>query len=627
MEKVLRKLRNRKLVDAVVLVSALWLAYLLRFDFMISSDVARSAMIITPFVVLLQVSVLHHRGIHRVVGRYVSFDDLGDYAWAAVAWLVPMLGVRVLLPAGPWRIPLSVSLMDTLLVVVGLLAVRLAQRVNAERWHVEPPQPNEAKPVLLVGAGEAGVDVAREIRRHQTNLRVVGYVDDDPAKHGGVIAGSEVLGASEEIPRLVREYGIDHVIITIVDAPPHVMQRIVRICGTVPIRVRTIPSFLEIVQGSVEITRFKDVDLEDLLGRDPIQLDLSSDVAAYLADKRVIVTGAGGSIGSELARQVAAFGPEVLLLVEQFEGALFEIHKELLEEFPELRLLPLVADITDRPRMQRIFDYYRPDVVVHAAAHKHVAMMEENAGEAIKNNAFGTRILAEIAGQAGVACFVHVSTDKAVRPTCIMGASKRLAEMVVQQCTGVYRDTKYVAVRFGNVMGSSGSVIPIFKDQVRKGGPVTVTHEQATRYFMTIPEASRLVLTAGAIGLGGEIMVLDMGQPVRIIDLARNLIRLSGFVPDEEIPIEITGLTPGEKLSEELYVDGEEMELTRHAKIFVGKANGCEGIDDVLNQLAVMVDDGDEALLRRIVHSAIHDSRLLPPDVPSSTSEGIGVAG
>jgi FlaA1/EpsC-like NDP-sugar epimerase len=564
--------------------------------------------VVTPFVVLMQVVVIRHYGIHRAVGKYLSFYDLGAFFWASITWLVPMLGVRALAPDGPWRIPISVSLMDTLLALAGILAIRVAQRTQAEGWQVGPQA--IATPVLLVGAGAAGVEVARELRRHDSPLRVLGFVDDDPGKDGAVIAGSQVLGTSADIPDLVQRLDVDHVIVSIADAGPGAISRIVGICETIPIRVRTIPSFKEIIEGSVAITKFRDVELEDLLGRDPVNLD-PAELRSYLDHRVVMVTGAGGSIGSELARQVAQFNVGRLLLVEQYEGALFEIHRELIRSYPRVLLEPLVADITDQARMRSIFERFSPDVVVHAAAHKHVAMMEVNAFEAVKNNTFGTQVVAELAGEYRASSFVLVSTDKAVRPSSVMGATKRLAEMVVQLQNDRFELTKFIAVRFGNVLGSSGSVVPIFKDQIAKGGPVTVTDVAATRYFMTIPEASRLVLTAGVIGNGGEVMVLDMGEPVRIIDLARSLITLSGYVPDEDIPIELTGLKPGEKLTEELYAASEEMELTRHPRIFVGQSNGHQKVKASLVELAAVVRTGDESALRATIGSAVADSKLV----------------
>lgn len=603
----------RRVVDVAVLTISLWTAFLLRFDFTMPEASVEQALIVTPFVVLLQMLALHRFGVHRLLGRHISFDDLGAFVAASITWLVPMLAVRIVFPPGTWRIPLSVSLIDTLVAVVGLLAVRLALRMHAELWRGETTLASGTTPVLLVGAGEAGLKVAREIRRHNTDLHVVGFVDDDPAKRDAKMAGFEVVGKPEDIPGLVEQYGVDHVIVTIIDPAPGVMQRIAAICAAVPIRVRTVPSFFEIVQGTGSLTAFQDVDVEDLLGRDPVRLDLMADLHGYLNGRVVMVTGAGGSIGSELARQVAGFTPSRLVLVEQFEGSLFTIQRELVDSYPEVTLMPYVANVADSDRMRSIFASCRPDVVVHAAAHKHVAMMEHNSGEAIKNNTFGTEVVAEMAGVFGASCFVLVSTDKAVRPSSIMGASKRLAEMVVQHFDEKFENSRFIAVRFGNVMASSGSVVPIFQDQVRRGGPVTVTHEDASRYFMTIPEASRLVLTAGAIGHGGEVMVLDMGQPVRIIDLARNLIKLSGYVPDRDISIEITGLKPGEKISEELYTDGEAMELTRHPKIFIGRAHGHEEIQQVLKALRPYVDDGQDDDLRRLLSDSIPDSQLAAP--------------
>ena len=618
----LRKLIRRSYLDVVVLVAAFWGAYLLRFDFAIPEDSMRSMMIMTPFVVLVQTLVLRRFGIHRAVGRYISLDDLNLFLWSAIIWLIPMLGVRYLLPAGDWRIPTSVALMDTVLAVVGILGVRIAQRLQAEVWHAAE-EVGKTKPVLLVGAGGAGAKVARELSRGRGELRVVGYVDDDLKKHDSVVSGKTVLGSTEDIPRLVDEYDVDHVIITIADRVPGVLRRIVGICGSVPVRARTIPSFLDIVQGARAITAFQDVDIEDLLGRDPVDLDTDAEVDKLIEGRTVVVTGAGGSIGSELARQAISFSPAQLLLVERFEGALFEIDRELQQTHPHVSLVPLVADITDEQRMRGIFEQYVPDVVVHAAAHKHVAMMEDNPGEAIKNNALGTRLVAQLAGESKANCFIQVSTDKAVRPTSIMGASKRLAEMIVQNCNEIYPDTRFVSVRCGNVLGSSGSVIPIFKAQVRAGGPVTVTHEDATRYFMTIPEASRLVLTAGAMGEGGEVMILDMGKPVRILDLARNLIQLSGFVPDHDIPIEITGLKPGEKLSEELYSETENMGLTRHPKVFVGTVSEYSGIDAVLDDLVAAASSGDDDRIRRLMAAALNSDGARLNQTADSDSERV----
>jgi len=523
---------RRSLLDSAVLLAAFWAAFLLRFEFDIPAESLNAMLVVTPFVFALQILALRLFGGHRVAGEYFSYSDIPSFAMAAGVWLVPMLAVRLLAPPGQWQIPISVTLIDTILATAGLMVVRLGQRFRAEVRYRRSLRWTDQKPVLLVGAGEAGAKVARELHCTDSELRVAGYVDDDPRKRGAAISGALVLGGIDDIPRIAREHNVDHVIVSIADPAPDLLQRIVDKCGEVPVRARSIPSYLDIVQGKRAITAFGDVEVGDLLGREPVSFSAHAEMLDLIRGHVVMVTGAGGSIGSELSRQVADIGPRLLLLVERFEGALFRVNRELGRANPDTARLALVADITDPDRMESIFNRYRPDVVVHAAAHKHVSVMEENPGEAIKNNTFGTRLVAELAGESAARCFVQVSTDKAVHPTSIMGMSKRLAEMVVQQCDETYCGTKFVAVRFGNVMGSSGSVVPIFKEQIREGGPVTVTHQEATRYFMTIPEASRLVLTAAAISKGGEVMVLDMGEPVRIIDLARNMIRLSGYLPN-----------------------------------------------------------------------------------------------
>lgn len=608
------------LVDVAILVISLWLAFLLRFDFRLPEDSLRSMLSITPFVLALQLAIVYRCGVQRVIGQYISVEDLGVFSRAAVGWLVPMVGARLLLPQGLWRIPLGVTFIDSFLAVVGLISIRLVQRLVHEHQARVASQPVPALPVLLVGAGHAGAMVAREVSHHpEACLKIVGFVDDDLQKQGKRLSGLAVVGTISDLPQLVVTHAVDHVIVTIVDAEPGVMRRVVNICNEIPIRVRTVPGLLEIVRGAVSITKFRDVGMEDLLGRDPIRLG-SQGLHRYLDGRTVMITGAGGSIGSELARQVAAMDPRQLLLVDRCEGALFEIRRELEEAFSDLTLLALIGDICDGQRMRGIFERYSPHVVVHAAAHKHVGMMEDNPCEAVKNNTFGTELIATMAGEFGVDSFVLISTDKAVNPSSVMGASKRLAEMMIQDMDEKYDGTRFIAVRFGNVMGSSGSVIPIFKDQVRQGGPVTVTHKDATRYFMTIPEASKLVLTAGNMGQGGEIMVLDMGQPVRILDLARNLITLSGYSPDDEIPIAITGLRKGEKLTEELYADAEEMELTDHPKIFVGRVNDRPDMSVVVARLRELIDSGDDVALVRAMHSAIVGSQLLTSSAPAEPS-------
>jgi FlaA1/EpsC-like NDP-sugar epimerase len=439
---------------------------------------------------------------------------------------------------------------------------------------------------------------------------VKGFVDDDPSKQGSVIHGFPVLGTTEDLPRLVRDMGIAQVVITIARISRRDILRIIDVCHKVPVKLRIIPGLYQIIQGKVQVSRIRNVQIEDLLGREPVELD-EAQVGGFLANRSVMVTGAGGSIGSELARQVARFRPSHLLLVERAEFALFEIDQELRRSFPELSILPLVADVGETARMRSIFESHRPHVVLHAAAHKHVPMMEANPAEAIKNNILGTRTLGELAGEVGVEAFVLISTDKAVRPTSVMGASKRVAELVVQDLGRKYR-TRYVAVRFGNVIGSAGSVVPIFREQIRRGGPVTVTHPDMRRYFMTIPEAAQLVLQAGAMGEGGEIFILDMGEPVRILDLAVAMITLTGLKPFEEMDIVFTGLRPGEKLYEELELFGEDIAKTRHPKIFIGKLGSysSDEVERALLRLAEFARGANNDEARRFLNSFLPEAKL-----------------
>ncbi|HEY7547321.1 MAG TPA: nucleoside-diphosphate sugar epimerase/dehydratase, partial [Blastocatellia bacterium] len=477
------------------------------------------------------------------------------------------------------------------------------------------------KPVLLIGAGRAGVLAAKEILgRGDMGLEIKGFIDDDRRKQGLMIQGVRVFGGTNELPRLVRELGIDHVVITIANTSGQKIRRIIEICEQIPVHVRIIPGLYEILEGRVEISRIRDVQIEDLLGRETVQLDEES-MRDFLAGKTVMVTGAGGSIGSELARQAARFGPAKLLLVERAEFALFNIDREIGESHPDLSIIPLVVDVGDEQGMQAVFSEYRPQVVLHAAAHKHVPIMESNAPEAVKNNILATRILGEMAGRFGAEAFVLISTDKAVRPTSIMGATKRVAELVVQAFDRRYA-TRYVAVRFGNVIGSAGSVIPIFQDQIRRGGPVTVTHPEMMRYFMTIPEAAQLVLQAGTMGEGGEIFILDMGEPVRILDIARDIIILSGLRPYDDIDIAFTGVRPGEKLFEELAINEEGMTKTRHPKIFIGKiaAYPERKVRLMVERLAELASVGDERQLRRTLNACLPEARITESDA----MEGFG---
>ena len=599
----LRKLHTKRYqlaADVAVLAASFALAYLMRFDFDVPADELHRGLVQLPYVVLLQLLALILAGVYTFIWRYVGLAEVRGFCAAAWWSSAALLLLRLCLPeaAEEWRVPFSVTLTDTFFAFGGVLAVRVLRRVVYEQFEKRvrgAGHPGgDKKRVLLIGAGRAGMFAARELRSRAAalSLHVEGFVDDEPNKQGSLMQGVRVLGGTADLPRLVEELEIDHVIITVVHATREQFRRILDICEQIPVRVRVIPGLEDILQGRVTFTRIRDVQIEDLLGREPVQLE-EAEVRRFLAGKTVMVTGAGGSIGSELARQLARFRPAELLLVERAEFALFEIERELRAAHPELNVVALVGDVGDRGRMRAIFAARRPQLVFHAAAHKHVPMMESNPAEAVKNNVLATHALGEVAGEHDAEVFVLISTDKAVRPTSVMGASKRVAELVIQDLDRRY-ETRYVAVRFGNVIGSTGSVIPIFREQIRKGGPVTVTHRDMVRYFMTIPEAAQLVLQAGTMGKGGEIFILDMGEPVRILDLAKDTITLSGLRPYEDIDIVFTGVRAGEKLFEELNTADEHAARTYHPKIFTGKIAAYTGEQVCwgLEQLARLAAEG-----------------------------------
>ncbi len=563
-------------LDVSVLSLAYWLAFLFRFEFDIPHVWMRVLLTTWPYVVLLHYTGLSIFGVPRMSWRYVSIGDVGAVLFGLAASTAVMFAIRL---AGPSLsasffavlIPLGVLAMDFALAFLGLVGIRALRRLHGEaNDRRQQTAGQERHRVLLIGAGQAGVLVAREIgRRPDLNLHPVGFLDDDPVKIGTSIGGLPVIGATKDIAAIAERKHVHRALITIANAPGAQIRRITELCRQAQIDTKIIPGIYEIVGDKVNLSRIREVAIEDLLGREPVKLD-EAIVSGAIGSRVVLVTGAGGSIGSELCRQVCRFGPERLLLIERFENALFEIHRELASAFPHLRIDPVIADVTDAARMEQIFEDSKPELVFHAAAHKHVPMMEWNPGESVKNNVGGTRVLADLSNRFGVQRFVLVSTDKAVNPTSVMGATKRVAEIYLQSLS-LHSNTKYVTVRFGNVLGSAGSVIPIFREQIAKGGPVTVTHPEMRRYFMTIPEASQLVMQAGAMGEGGEIFILDMGEPVKIVDLARDLIILSGLRPDEDIEIRFSGVRAGEKLFEELSTDGEYADKTKHPKIFIGR--------------------------------------------------------
>jgi FlaA1/EpsC-like NDP-sugar epimerase len=601
----------------LVLVVAFWIAYELRFEFRLSEQETQSRLWQTPLVVLIQFAALFIAGVYAFIWRYIGMAEITAFIKAAFWSGLVLLTLRLGLTAEfhVWRVPISIIVMTTVFGVGGVLCLRVLRRGIYERFE-KKAQANGSngrrrKPVLLVGAGRAGMLAAREIQnRGDLGLEIRGFVDDDAEKLGSVIQGVKVLGVSRDLPRLVPDLGVDHVIITIAQASRLTIRRIIEICEQIPIKARIIPGYYEIVGGQVELTRIRDVEIVDLLGREPVHLDQEI-LAEFLKGKTVMVTGAGGSIGAELARQVAHFEVGTLLLVERAEFALFDIDRELRQRWPQLSLVPLVADICDQPRMQSIFTDHRPSVVVHAAAHKHVPMMEINPTEAVKNNILATRLLGELAGAHKVDAFIQISTDKAVRPSSVMGASKRIAELAVQALDPRFA-TRFVSVRFGNVLGSAGSVVPIFREQILNGGPVTVTHPDMVRYFMTISEAAQLVLQAGAMGAGGEIFILDMGEPVRILDMAKDMISLFGLKPYEDIDIVFSGMRPGEKLFEELQIDGERISKTKHPKIFIGRINTSPEaeVDEALARLRELSAPSQEKKLRAYLNQLLPEGQV-----------------
>ena len=617
-------------VDLTVLTTAFTLAYLLRFEFAIPATERSHFLVQLGPLILVQLALLDVSGVYNFIWRYIGMAELRAFLKAALYSAIPLLLLRLLLTETHQvlRLPVSIILVDTVLAFGGVLGVRVLRRDIHETWgkrhRANGKDKGPGRSILLIGAGRAGVMVAKEIQgRSDTDLQIAGFIDDAPQKQGSVIHGIKVLGTTKELPQLVRALGIDHVVVSIAQASRADFRRILDICEEIPVKVRTVPCLYEVLQGTVKVSRIRDVQIEDLLGREPVELD-ELEIARFVAGKVVMVTGAGGSIGLELARQVARFRPSKILLVERAEFALFSIDRQLHTSRLDLEVVPLVADVGHESRMRPIFERHRPSLVLHAAAHKHVPMMEFNAAEAIRNNVLATNLLGELAAEFNVEAFVLISTDKAVRPSSVMGATKRTAELVIQDLSNRFA-TRYVAVRFGNVIGSTGSVIPIFKEQIRKGGPVTVTHPDMTRYFMTIPEAAQLVLQAGAMGLGGEIFILDMGKPVRILDLAKMAITLSGLRPYSDIDIVFTGMRPGEKLYEELELTKEQTSRTRHPKIFIGKINAYprEQIRDALERLAFLSENGLELEIRRFLNDLLPEARLSIPETFSEPAAEI----
>ncbi|HEX5337717.1 MAG TPA: nucleoside-diphosphate sugar epimerase/dehydratase [Gallionella sp.] len=561
------------LYDLVVAVAAWVFAYLLRFNFALPAGFFSTMWLTLPWVVALQAAMFYKFGLYQGVWRFASIPDLKRIIKAigvsafVLAALIPFLHLPVIVPR-------SVLVLDPILLVLLMGGSRFAYRAWKEHHLVRFSQ-LQGEPVLVLGAGEAAVMLLKDLER-SPQWRVIGLLDDKSSLHGLQIHGVPVLGSLNRLPEIAVKLGVSQVIVALPSATHQTRQKVVHMATGAGLAVLTVPSFDDLMSGKVSVSSIRKVEVEDLLGREPVVLD-DAGLHALIERQVVMVTGAGGSIGSELCRQIAKFRPSLLVLFEMSEFALYQLEQEFSQTCPGLRFACVVGDVKDKARVDGVLRLHRPAVVFHAAAYKHVPMMENgNAGEALRNNVLGTLTVARACIAHDVRKFVLISTDKAVNPTNVMGATKRLAEMVCQGLQGT-GTTRLLMVRFGNVLGSSGSVIPKFREQISHGGPVTVTHPDITRYFMSIPEAAQLVLQAGLMGQGGEIFVLDMGESVRIADLAREMIRLSGFSEDE-IKISYTGLRPGEKLYEELLADDEHTLPTPHPKLRIAQARTVDEV-------------------------------------------------
>jgi len=577
-------------IDCFLLTGSLFAAYMMRFEFSIPDYFFTNFLKVLPFVLFMKAACFYFFDLYRGMWRYTSISDLFNIIKASTISTLFII-TFILLRHQFLGYPRSVFLIDWCLTILAISGFRLGVRFyfesatqDGEWFHAlqsiivpykkKIPGTNN---LLIIGAGDAGEKIYREIRDNaRLRYLVVGFLDDDSLKHGKKIHGIPVLGYINDIKDAASKVKADEALIAVPSASSKQMRRIIELCDKSGLKYKTIPGMGELINGKVTVNAIREVAYRDLLGREIIKLE-EEEIGAYLQNQNVLVTGAGGSIGSELCRQICRFRPKKIILFERAESPLHDIELELKQEFKDVDVIPILADIQDRSQIEKVFKMSFPQIVFHAAAYKHVPVLELQPWKAIDNNVLGTKNLVEISDKYEVNRFVLVSTDKAVRPANVMGASKRLSEMLVQGQNGCgLSDTKFMIVRFGNVVGSVGSVIPLFKKQIQKGGPVTVTHPEVTRFFMTIPEACQLILQAGAMGEGGEIFVLDMGTPIKIDDMARDLIRLSGFEPDVDIKIEYIGLRPGEKLFEELITEGENIVPTRHEKIMVLKGVECD---------------------------------------------------
>ncbi|EDS76841.1 polysaccharide biosynthesis protein [Clostridium massiliodielmoense] len=595
---------NKKFLvyDIVLVTFFLYFALLLRFDFHIPQEyiVFFKVSIVPVIVISVICNAIFH--LYDCIWKYASIDELISIVYSVSLSNIIFIFYSYfisykLLSFVHYRFPATVHIIFWVLSILALGGTRFIYRVVGRNDNTETFD-NKPSNILIVGAGDAGAMLIKEIKKHHSlNYNIVGLVDDDLSKIGQVINGIKILGTRDEIVKICSKYEVEEIFIALPSAPLKEKKEIYNSCKQTGCKLKTLPGIYEIINGNVNISQLRDVDINDLLGRDPIKLN-NENINEYINNKVVLVTGGGGSIGSELCRQIVKFDPKKLIILDIYENNAYDLQMELQYKYPNLDMEVVIASIRDITRLKEVFEKYRPYVVFHAAAHKHVPLMEANPAEAIKNNVFGTYNVVRCSDMYKVKRFVQISTDKAVNPTNVMGATKRFCEKIIQAFDSESK-TEYVAVRFGNVLGSNGSVIPLFKKQIKEGGPVTVTHPEINRFFMTIPEAAQLVIQAGAMAKGGEIFVLDMGEPVKIVDLARDLITLSGLKPDEDIKIEYTGLRPGEKLYEEPLMDEVALTSTENEKIFVEKPMefNIEYIEKSLEDFKQVVEGEREGII------------------------------
>ncbi len=602
---------NRRIIllilDVMAILVASFMSLYLRFEFRFS-DIQReyldAYLNMIPITIIVTIFFFIVWKLYKSVWRYASATEMINIAAATTCSAIVQ---TILCYATGNKMPRSYYVLYWFFLFMLTCGIRFSYRIlrifNMKRSSITGDIPKAS--VMVIGAGAAGNAILKEIESSQfIHQKVKCIIDDGAGCHGKILRGVPIVGGRDKIAEAVRIYGIDEIIFAIPSASTKDRKEILEICKETGCKLRALPGIYQLINGEVSVAKLRDVEIEDLLGREPIKINID-EIIGYVRGKVIMVTGGGGSIGSELCRQIAGHNPKQLIIVDIYENNAYDIQQELKQKFPKLNLEVLIASVRNTNRMKYIFETYKPDIVYHAAAHKHVPLMEESPNEAVKNNVFGTYKIAQAAAKYGVDKFVLISTDKAVNPTNVMGATKRICEMIVQMMNGVSK-TNFVAVRFGNVLGSNGSVIPLFKKQIAEGGPVTVTHPDIIRYFMTIPEAVSLVLQAGAYAKGGEIFVLDMGEPVKIVDLAKNLIKLSGYKVNEDIEIEFTGLRPGEKMYEELLMNEEGLVKTENKMIFIGKPIEFDSEElkkqlEELEKQAVNETDDIRTIIKKIV--------------------------